>query len=225
MRRLRSRLIVGLVAAIVLIGPAWWAIRAQNPTRPAGAREPSVSKAQAGGAGMGQPSPGQGHRRSVQEAMLQPIPLPFARETSLEDVIKYLRRTLGAPVVLDMGAMNRLELSPQDTVQLELEGVRLKTGLKLLLGQLDLTYRVVAEDNLLIITDAQGSDNPLDHVLSELRSLHRDIHALQDAVDELRELEDPGSGDEPGRSMRIDVRRAPMPPAAARSRRYSNRDR
>ena len=55
-----------------------------------------------------------------------------------------------------------------DTVQLELEGVRLKTGLKLLLDQLDLTYRVVPEDNLLIITDADGSADPFDQVLSEL---------------------------------------------------------
>ena len=70
-------------------------------------------------------------------------------------------------------------------MQLELEGVRLKTGLKLLLDQVGLTYRVVAEDNLMIITDQEGSEDPADRIWAELRALHRDLHAVQDAVDDL----------------------------------------
>ena len=64
----------------------------------------------------------------------------------------------------------------------------MKTGLKLLLDQVGLTYRVVAEDNLLIITDKEGSEDPADLILSELRALHRDLHAVQDAVDEIRDV-------------------------------------
>ena len=56
----------------------------------------------------------------------------------------------GAPikgaVVLDLAALGRQDVEPDDPVQLELEGVRLKTGLKLLLDQVGLTFRVVAED-------------------------------------------------------------------------------
>ena len=63
-----------------------------------------------------------------------------------------------------------------------------KTGLKLLLDQVGLTYRVVAEDNLMIITDVEGSDDPMSRVLSELQALHRDLHALQDDVEELRDI-------------------------------------
>ncbi len=89
------------------------------------------------------------------------------------------------PVVLDLAALGRQDVDADDTVQLELDGVRLKTGLKLLLDQVGLTYHVVAEDNLLIITDRQGSEDPLDRIWAELRTLHRDIHDIQDAVDEI----------------------------------------
>jgi hypothetical protein len=57
--------------------------------------------------------------------------------------------------------------------------------LKLLLDQVGLTYHVVAEDNLMIITDEEGSEDPADRIWAELRALHRDLHAVQDAVDDL----------------------------------------
>ena len=79
----------------------------------------------------------------------------------------------------------RLELKLDDPVQLQLEGVRLKTGLKLLLDQLDLTFQVIPEDNLLIITDAQGSEDRYDRILTEIKSLHREMHDVQDAIDAL----------------------------------------
>ena len=44
---------------------------------------------------------------------------------------------------------------------------------------------VVAEDNLLVITDREGSEDPLDRIWDELKKLHRDIHDIQDAVDEV----------------------------------------
>jgi len=124
---------------------------------------------------------------TLQDALLRPYRFPFARPTPLEEVCTHLRQTLNAPVVLDLAALDRQNVDPQDAVQLDLEGVRLKTGLKLLLDQLGLTYRVVAEDNLMIVTDSAGSEDPNDRIVSELRALHRDLHELQDAVDELRE--------------------------------------
>jgi hypothetical protein len=129
---------------------------------------------------------GQGPAVSVQDALQRPCDLPFREPTSLSEVCRHLRRALNAPVVLDLAALKRLEIGPEERVQLELQGVRLKTGLKLLLDQAGLTYRVVPEDNLLIVTDPQGSDDPVERVMSELKSLHRDVHDLQDAVDDLR---------------------------------------
>lgn len=121
----------------------------------------------------------------LQEALLRPYRFPFARPTSLEQVCAHLRETLRGAVVLDLAALDRKSVEPDSTVQLELEGVRLKTGLKLLLDQVGLTYRVVAEDNLMIITDQEGSEDPADRIWAELRALHRDLHAVQDAVDDL----------------------------------------
>ena len=97
-------------------------------------------------------------------------------------------RDLGLPVVLDLAALERLDITPDDTVKLELEGVRLKTGLKLLLDQVGLTYKVIAEDNLLILTDKQGSEDPIERVMAEIHEIHRDIHDIQDALEEVREL-------------------------------------
>jgi hypothetical protein len=122
---------------------------------------------------------------SVQDALERPFTFPFAAPTSLAEVCQHLRKALRAPVVLDLAALERQELKADDTVELQLEGVRLKTGLKLLLDQVGLTYHVVPEDNLLILTDTHGSSDPLDRVVSELKALHRDVHDLQDAVDDI----------------------------------------
>ncbi|MFO0909761.1 MAG: hypothetical protein U0794_15670 [Isosphaeraceae bacterium] len=99
---------------------------------------------------------------------------------------RHLARSLGRPVVLDKAGMDRLDVRSDDTVQLVLDGARLKTGLRLLLDQLDMTYRVETEDNLLILTDSVGSQEPTDRILAELESLHHDVHALQDVVEDLR---------------------------------------
>lgn len=134
---------------------------------------------------------------SVQDALLRPIDLPFAEPTSLADIQKFLAGSLGAPVVLDLAALDRLDLDPEDTVRLELKGVRLKTGLKLLLDQLGMTYRVEAEDNLLILTDALEGGEPIDRALRELKALHTEMHDLQDAVDDLRSLVEEELGVDP----------------------------
>jgi hypothetical protein len=138
------------------------------------------------------PMPGGGDampvvKTSVQEALLRPYEFRFARPTPLSEVAERLGRELAAPVVLDLAALDRLEIKPDETVTLELHGVRLKTGLKLLLDQVGMTYRVVAEDNLLVLTDQEGSEDPGERTMAEVRELHRDIHDLQDAVDDLRE--------------------------------------
>jgi hypothetical protein len=125
-------------------------------------------------------------KRSVQDWMLKPFDFPFGQPTSLAEVSHHLSKALDAPVVLDVAALKRLDITPDERVQLELHGVRLKTGLKLLLDQVGLAYRIVSEDNLLILTDAQGSEDPFDRVFQELKSLHRDIHEVQDELDDLR---------------------------------------
>jgi hypothetical protein len=166
------RLFALAVATSILVG-IWLAnhgpIRAQDG-------DPAVRKAEAR------------KTRHISDAMFQPIRLPFAEDTSLEGVAAYLRKELGVNVVLDRAALDRHEIQPTDTVKLELADVRLKTGLKLLLDQVGLTTKIVPEDNLLIITDKEESEQSIDRVLDEIKALHRDVHSLQDDVRDLRNL-------------------------------------
>ncbi|MBX6316547.1 MAG: hypothetical protein IRY99_27080 [Isosphaeraceae bacterium] len=190
LRPRRVALVLVLMLVVVLVGSsARWALRAQERAdRP---RQPAQRRVIASrpGAELG-PEADSGRSGaatvpSVQDALLRPYPLPFDQETALEAVVAHLRKTLNAPVALDLAALERQGLNPGSTVRLRLEGVRLQTGLKLLLDQVGLTYRVVPEDNLLVLTDAQGADDPSQRILAELKSLHRDVHDLQDAIEEI----------------------------------------
>ncbi len=156
---------------------------------------------------------------SVGDALLRPLDLPFGEPTTLADVQKYLAGALGAPVVLDLAALDRLGLDPEDRVQLDLKGVRLKTGLKLLLDQLGMTWRVVAEDNLLILTDPTETADPIDRALRQLKVIHDEMHDLRDAVDDLRSLveEELGVDPETDPNKAIFVR-APARPTRPRPR-------
>ena len=196
MRGLRSALVVGLVAA-GLIASARLTIEAQEregQPKVEGTADDRLKKDR-----LDEPSHAAAASVSVVEALERPFVLPFGEPTRLDEVCRHLGRILRAPVVLDRAALDRQQLRPDDEVQLELEGVRLKTGLKLLLDQVGLTYRVISEDNLLIVTDSEGSDDPLQRVLAELKALHRDVHNLQQDLDDLRALLDV---DEEGPKMR-----------------------
>jgi hypothetical protein len=193
-------LLAGVMTGLVL--SSWFVLLAQDR---AGATQPGPDRSLPGGTIDGPTRavnpPARDERRpaqpeatgssgtsTVQDVLLRPYRFPFSRPTSLVQVCAHLKQTLKLPVVLDLAALGRQDVEPEDTVQLELDGVRLKTGLKLLLDQVGLTYRVVAEDNLLIVTDREGSEDPLDRIWTELRALHRDLHDVQDALDELSEF-------------------------------------
>jgi hypothetical protein len=128
-----------------------------------------------------------GEAPAVMDLLVRPYAMPFARPTALEDVASRLEQSLGIPVVLDRAALTRLELEPTDSVQLEVKGVRLKTSLQLLLDQVGMTYRAVPEDNLLILTDDRGADDPLHVILDELETLHAEVHDVRDELHALKQ--------------------------------------
>lgn len=141
------------------------------------------------------PAPAQaprGDKPSLQDALLRPYAFDFARPTTLEEVARRLSADLGGEVVLDIAALERLDVKKDDTVELGLKSARLQTGLKLLLDQVEMTYRLVPEDNLLVLTDKEGSDDPLDRIWAELTDMHREIHDIQDALDDLLDLQASG---------------------------------
>jgi hypothetical protein len=203
----RPRWPVELALGLVLVlSAAWWS---------AGQLGPAAAPA---------PAPATAKPPTVEEALLRPARLPFARPTPLSAVVATLRDLLKAPVVLDKAALDRMELTPEDTVELELDGVRLKTALPLLLDQLGLTYRVEPEDNLLVITDREGAEDRVDRILTEIERLHDDVHDLQDSVDAIREdlapveiLSDPAMPADPNAPAPAPEAEGPAPaPGAAR---------
>lgn len=172
--------LVGL--AVGLLAASRIPLHAQKPPQEA---EPAAPAGPAGAAT-------NGGRPSLQEALVRPYNFDFARPTTLEEVARRLSADLGGEVVLDIAALERLDVKKDDTVELALKSARLKTGLKLLLDQVDMTYRTVPEDNLLILTDVEGSEDPLDRVWTELTSMHRELHDVQDALDDLLDLQESG---------------------------------
>ncbi len=204
-------ILIGLVISgrLVVLAQDRGDARRSTPSRPAD----SEASASAAAARPGSP-PGADARRTdppssavttgaatVHDLLLRPYRFPFGRPTSLSQVCAHLKETLKVPVVLDLAALKRQDVEPEDTVQLELDSVRLKTGLKLLLDQVGLTVHVVADENLLVFTDREGSEDPLDQIWAELRALHRDVHEVQDAVDDLTEFL--GGGQENGEGPRV----------------------
>ena len=185
----RSALAVGMATVVVLVGSTRWTLRAQDG-RPATGKVRTAAPAEVTIKTEKVAPPPAGHAdgsASIQDALLRPFSWPFREDTTLQLVADYLKKNLRGPVVLDRAALARKKLTPETTVRLELEGVRLKTGLKLLLDQAGLTYRIVSEDNLLILTDTEGAEETSDRVLAELKALHHDVSDLRVAVDNLRE--------------------------------------
>lgn len=87
----------------------------------------------------------------------QEVNIPFEQETPLEDVIKYIKQATstgpgdpGIPIYVDPESLQGVDKTLQSPITLNLEGVKLKTALKLILNQLGLTYSV--HEGLLSIT-------------------------------------------------------------------------
>ena len=87
----------------------------------------------------------------------KPLLMSFKEETPLEDVLKYIKQSTtgaafpnGLPLYVDPIGLSEADKTSNSTVRnVDLEGVPLKTTLRLVLEQLDLTY--VVRDGLLTI--------------------------------------------------------------------------
>ncbi|HEU5118303.1 MAG TPA: hypothetical protein VFT74_16920, partial [Isosphaeraceae bacterium] len=94
-------------------------------------------------------------------ALNQPTEMPFPEKTPLQDVLNHLRQATvsqtlpcGLPIYLDPIGLENLDLTPESPIRMQLEGVRLKTTLELLLKQLGLVY--VVRQGVVIITDPEA---------------------------------------------------------------------
>jgi RNA polymerase sigma factor (sigma-70 family) len=104
----------------------------------------------------------------------EPISMSFANETPLDDVLKYIKQATtsktyaGIPIYIDPKGLSEANKSLTSTVSIDLDGVPLKTTLRLLLKQLDLAYCV--RDGVLIISSVPGIMGELQEANSELEA-------------------------------------------------------
>ncbi len=102
--------------------------------------------------------------KSILAKLDEPISMNFANETPLEDVLKYIKQATqgpsdsGIPIYVDPVGLQEAEKTMTSPITLDLEGVPLKTTLRLLLKQLGLTYTV--KDAMLTITSVSSEDQP-----------------------------------------------------------------
>ena len=98
--------------------------------------------------------------------LAEPVNIPFATETPLEDVLDYLRQSTagpdmatGIPIYVDPVGLQEIEATPLSPIVMTLDGVPLRTTLRLMLRQLGLSYTVL--DGVLIISTPENLEELL----------------------------------------------------------------
>ncbi len=108
---------------------------------------------------------------AVHKWLQTPISMKFAQGISLEDVLsniknaKTLANASSIPIYVDPEGLQKAQVTLQSPVSIDLEGVPLKTSLRLILKQLDLAYCV--RGGVLIISSVPGIADELNEELSE----------------------------------------------------------
>ncbi len=103
--------------------------------------------------------------KKIREALAKQVAMPFAAETPLEEVIKYIKTTTadgmfqqGIPIYVDPVGLSEAEKTMASPITINLEGIPLRTSLRLLLKQIDLSYYI--KDGLLIISSPKSDTFP-----------------------------------------------------------------
>jgi RNA polymerase sigma factor (sigma-70 family) len=103
--------------------------------------------------------------QAILDALEKRVPMPFANETPLEDVLKYIKSETaskdlpsGLPIYVDPVGLQEVEKTMTSPVTIDVEGVPIKTTLRLILKQLGLAYSV--KGGLLSITSESSVDLP-----------------------------------------------------------------
>ncbi len=92
--------------------------------------------------------------RALLAQLDQPVAMSFANETPLGDLIDYLTQATGIHILVHPRGLNDVKRSGDSIVTIDVDGVPLKTTLRLLLKQLGLAY--IVRDGLLIISSTEG---------------------------------------------------------------------
>ncbi len=101
----------------------------------------------------------------IWRALEQPVPMHFRIETPLEHVLKYVEQTTrgpdgkGIPIYADPIGISEADKTMTSSGTINLDGVPLKTTLRLYLAQLDLAYSI--RDGVLLITSVESARTPI----------------------------------------------------------------
>lgn len=104
--------------------------------------------------------------KAIWKKLEEPVSMSFSDDTPLEDVIKYIKsatqgpKDSGIPIYVDPIGLAEAKQKLTSPVRLDLEGVPLKTTLRLMLKQLRLAYCV--KDGILMISSVKGISDELE---------------------------------------------------------------
>jgi hypothetical protein len=110
--------------------------------------------------------------KAILKKLEEPISMSFADGTPLEDVLKYVHQASvtqsysGIPIYVDIKALEEAGVNPQSTIIVDLDGVPLRTTLRLALKQIGLAYCV--RDGVLIVSSEAGINEELEEAQLEL---------------------------------------------------------
>ena len=94
----------------------------------------------------------------IEAALRQPTKLEFVG-TSLAAVVDYLKDLHGIEIQIDHWGLARAGLGPDTPVTQNLKNISLRSAMRLMLGQMGLTY--VVRDEVLLITTRERADTML----------------------------------------------------------------
>lgn len=112
----------------------------------------------------------------IQAILDQNVSATFV-DTPLQDAVQYFSKQLDIPVVINTRALDELGLDSEEPVTLELKEVTLRSFLRLMLRDLDLTYMI--KDEVLQITTLADAE---DHLTVKMRVLPKAFAEKSDSL-------------------------------------------
>ena len=109
----------------------------------------------------------------IEKLLDQPLKSPglVFREEPLENIVNLLRDEYEVPVLLDEPAIEDAGLTADEPVTINLKGISLRSALRLLLKQKDLTY--ILRNEMMLITTPETAESDLITCLYDVRDLKK----------------------------------------------------
>jgi hypothetical protein len=107
---------------------------------------------------------------------LTPAGIDFA-EAPLEEVVTFIQETYNVQVQLDSLALEEIGIGPDEPINTSLHGISLRSALRHMLKQLQLTY--IIQDEVLVITTPEEAESQLRVCVYDVRDL---IEGTKDAA-------------------------------------------